>query len=418
MLERFSLENFKALKQVSIEPALITLLIGPNGTGKSSLLQALAVLKQSVGQSQLQLLGPHAALGSYRDVVHGSRVESEIAVGFTIHFTYPIEPIAPEGGTFDYDAKFGHDSLRWHKAHVKLADLTITAWLEKGRASSPGYPVPFNGASIVVAPQLSVAKPLVIGGSTQTGTTDADLFNQMQQALRQLCNVVSQFLVETVLVPARRGAGQPAYDLGPAPSIDLFRIEGPDQQSVEIASTLLYERDALENKVSAWSEKIVGRKIRGSAVPGRRVALEAGAAGRYRNIVNEGFGTNQLTHLLTQLATGPSGGLIGIEEPEIHLHPAAQARLCDVLVEVARDESKQLLATTHSEHILMAFLTAIAQGKLQGDELAIYYFERKNGYAEATRLPVDEKGRIEGGLRGFFEADIEQLDTYLQALKK
>ena len=51
-----------------------------------------------------------------------------------------------------------------------------------------------------------------------------------------------------------------------------------------------------------------------------------------------------------------------IEEPEIHLHPKAQAELAEVLTEVALEEDKQVIMTTHSEHITGRLLTLVAEG--------------------------------------------------------
>ena len=56
MITNITLENFKCFRQVSINPKRLTVLIGPNGTGKSSVLQALLLLKQSVGEETLQVL--------------------------------------------------------------------------------------------------------------------------------------------------------------------------------------------------------------------------------------------------------------------------------------------------------------------------------------------------------------------------
>lgn len=107
--------------------------------------------------------------------------------------------------------------------------------------------------------------------------------------------------------------------------------------------------------------------------------------------------------------------MIGIEEPEIQLHPRAQAALCDVFVEVATQEQKQLILTTHSEHILMGLLTAVANGRLQPDDLAVYEFRREGDAARAERLEVNEYGQIAGGLKGFLEVDIDEIGELIEA---
>lgn len=152
-------------------------------------------------------------------------------------------------------------------------------------------------------------------------------------------------------------------------------------------------------------------------IPDKRVSAEAYNGSR-TNLVNEGFGANQLMVLLAQMVVAPEGSLLGIEEPEIHLHPRAQAMLAEIFAELATREGKQILLTTHNEHILIGLLTQVAEGKLKPEDLAVYYFDKEGPAAKATKLAVDEKGGLKGGLRGFFEADIEQAERRLQALVK
>ena len=132
----------------------------------------------------------------------------------------------------------------------------------------------------------------------------------------------------------------------------------------------------------------------------------------------EGFGSNALILLLLQLVTIINGATLMIEEPEIHLHPRAQAELASVLVEEAKAESKQLIMTTHSEHILGRLLTLVAEKKLALDELAIYAFEKdEEGVCKAEKLEVAEDGRVKGGLKDFFESHLDELNRYVQALQ-
>ena len=69
MITNITLENFKCFRQVSINPKLLTVLIGPNGTGKSAVLQALLLLKQSVGEDHIVLNGDCINLSGPDDIL-------------------------------------------------------------------------------------------------------------------------------------------------------------------------------------------------------------------------------------------------------------------------------------------------------------------------------------------------------------
>ena len=107
-----------------------------------------------------------------------------------------------------------------------------------------------------------------------------------------------------------------------------------------------------------------------------------------------------------------------IEEPEIHLHPGAQADLASVLVKEAVSENKQIMMTTHSEHVAGRLLTLVAEGKLSADDLAIYSFEKdKAGVCSASKIEVTDRGQVIGGLNSFFETDLNEMRRYVEALR-
>ena len=136
------------------------------------------------------------------------------------------------------------------------------------------------------------------------------------------------------------------------------------------------------------------------------------------NILLEGFGTNALISLFLQLISAERGATIMIEEPEIHLHPRAQAEVASVLVDEAQTDNKQIIMATHSEHILGRLLTLVAEKKLSKEELVIYAFEKDDlGVCTANEIEVTDDGRVKGGLRGFFETELEELDRYMKALQ-
>ena len=84
-------------------------------------------------------------------------------------------------------------------------------------------------------------------------------------------------------------------------------------------------------------------------------------------------------------------------------------------MEIAQEEKKNLLISTHSEHLLFRFLTNVAKGKLDPKNLVIYYFELEKGFSKVTKLDVDKNGRLSGGLKGFFETDLDEFARFLGA---
>ena len=74
--------------------------------------------------------------------------------------------------------------------------------------------------------------------------------------------------------------------------------------------------------------------------------------------------------------------------------------------------------TTHSEHVAGRLLTLVAENKLSPDELAIYSFEKDDsGVCSATEIEVTERGQVSGGLKSFFETDLEEMRRYVDALR-
>jgi len=107
-----------------------------------------------------------------------------------------------------------------------------------------------------------------------------------------------------------------------------------------------------------------------------------------------------------------------IDEPEISLHPASQSKLSSLLVDVCRNENQQMVITTHSEHILLGLIERIMELKIKPKFIKVYYFEKEKGIIKITPLPVNEKGELEGGMKGFFEEDLDHIDKFIERMKK
>jgi hypothetical protein len=261
-----------------------------------------------------------------------------------------------------------------------------------------------------------VASPAVLK-IVNPGALEKDEANLATQAVNALVSAVSACLATVTIIPATRGFEEPLYLLVDNPVDDLLATPQGITRAQQLASTLVYQRP-LAKQVAGLVSQVVGGEVAAGLVPPKKVALETLKRTWSVNVVNEGFGLNQLIWLFFQTVAAPRGAVVAIEEPEIHLHPRAQGSLVDVLVQLALDEDKQLMLATHSEHILLRLLTAVAEGKLKPDDVSVYYFEQRDGVATAKPLEVNRSGAIEGGLKGFFEVGMEEMGRYLGALSK
>ncbi len=152
----------------------------------------------------------------------------------------------------------------------------------------------------------------------------------------------------------------------------------------------------------------------------RRLLLDTGA-GSFVLPSEVGAGISQLIPVVVA-AIEVRGGLTLVEQPEIHVHPAVQVGLGDLLIEAASREGSRrtLLVETHSEHLILRLLRRIrettekelAEGApaFREDKLSVLYVESGPNGVRIRRLRVDERGEFKDRWpKGFFAERMEEL---------
>jgi hypothetical protein len=132
------------------------------------------------------------------------------------------------------------------------------------------------------------------------------------------------------------------------------------------------------------------------------------------NVADAGSGVTQILPMLAQqaideLAGSPSPGLQIIEEPELHLHPAAHAQLADLYLRAAKSTGKRFLIETHSEALLLRLRRRIAENVVTPADVGIYFVHHDGRSARAEQITVDEAGRLSSWPAGVFTEDFDEV---------
>ena len=398
MLKKVRIKNFRSILEQEVSIAPLTILYGPNGAGKSSLFHAVTVLRNVVlnpaqpVDSFFNVPGL-ANFGGFDQVVHkhyGDRfIHIEVEFGELLGgLAYGVRLGKTHGG-FTLQAQVPSIMMEITTGFPYASNSQETAAIE---TPSGVLNIVWNGILSKVSPQVPEAQ------SAEEATAMAAKLNQPIELLRK-----------TDLVHVKRGFFKPHYG-----AVSLVTLHGEDEVATLLASDVY-----LQGKVSAYLEEVVGRDFRTHTAPGTAVSslvTTEKSSGMVTELVNDGFGINQIVYALTKCLRRDVETIF-IEEPEIHMHPTALRKLSRAFIRITRDEGKTLVISTHSESFLLSLLTAVATKDLDTEELALYLCLRKRGETQYERQSVKENGQVEGGLSSFIEGELEDIQHFLKVSK-
>lgn len=363
MIECISLTNFKLFRDKTVFDHLkqINLLTGVNGRGKSTLLQSMLLIKQTLLQSddvrRLILNGQYVSLGNVLDVKNQESMRDDAVV---FSFTNDGKEFV-----FSYNVNEMDDQV------LVLSDIVQNA-------SRTGlHRVQYISAERI-GPRLQYEKStsdFIVGAQ---GEYAVDVLERSIKNDR----VVSESFVELMS--------------------NLYSLE-PDE----------VERGVSE-QIEFWMTKMFGHTIVDvkSIEEANVDVMKIGALKSHGSKpTNVGFGFTYAFPLLVAGLTANAGDILIIENPEAHLHPSAQSVIAKFLAFVAK-QGVQLFIETHSEHILNAYRVLIKQEQLEHDDVNVMFFDPD--FPEHYKdIPIDGKGKMAEWPNGFFDQAEKDLNILL-----
>lgn len=129
----------------------------------------------------------------------------------------------------------------------------------------------------------------------------------------------------------------------------------------------------------------------------------------YFNLADVGYGVSQALPIVVDTLRGDPGMTFLLQEPEIHLHPSAQAQLGSLFASLAKEQGKRFLIETHSDHLVDRIRLEVRKGGLlRPQDVSLLYFERKKGVARIHELEFDELGNVFNAPRGYRQFFLEE----------
>ena len=415
-LTRVALRNFKGHEDLRLDMGKITVLIGPTNSGKSTVLQALNLLNSALHAGSLGILqGGSQEYGHFADIVtrrnEGEDVGIDIGGRRIVHTEEGPNVIADFSYAMSFDSLLRPGDVRTtvDMQHNPPRPEDDDMRLEYAHDSNAGDRATVSGPGAAGISRTHVQSGNTLAPGIRIDPEDRPAvrtFNEMfrngrffQSLLGELWHVPFSRVVTTYTLPLEYSESilSPNRARGTASLLSHISTAPPIQEKI---SSMMRE---------VGFKRIVTRNVPTSKDKRPVLALDFVRGDTLNSIVHEGSGLNQLVSMLAVLAYSPRGSIITIEEPEIHLDPAAQARLMGILVKQVTEEDKQIIFTTHSDHLLYPLLAYVAKDEcpIAGRDVAMHYFntDESGNLAGAERLNINEHGQIPGGLRGFWYAD-------------
>lgn len=423
---RVQLRNFRCfanLPPIEIRP--ITLLVGENSAGKTSFLAGIRFLFEALGHdSQNAFNRDPYFLGGFEEIAHQDRINGrserfslkvEISQDNVSHEFYFVKG-SPQPVLEEYEFVSQYDKIHlcmsetnpfYKFVFLDANDTEILIDTLKERNSFP--PPQFLRENMTYIPiVLEQIRFWMTQNKKEKGALPIAISEErLQEFVRRFQRSVHILRKEVFASAPVRTRPRRTY----TPSEVVASSEG-DHVPLELARAKRSKTNwaSIQRNLAAFGEGsglFTGIDIRlfGSKdVDPFQLIVRFG--GLRRNIVDVGYGISQVLPIVYQIKNTKIYDAFLLQQPEVHLHPRAQAELGSVIVE-ARNSNKRsdrrgiFVIETHSDYIIDRIRILVSEGVLPRDDVTIVFFERINNGSLVSNLYLNKFGEIENAPQNF-----------------
>ena len=178
------------------------------------------------------------------------------------------------------------------------------------------------------------------------------------------------------------------------------------------------QRDALHSALEEFGEESglftnVRVKKLGKS-PSDPFRILVAVSGPPFNLTDVGYGVSQSLPVVVQSVLAARSRLLLLQQPEVHLHPRAQAALGSLFCRLLASGNRHFIVETHSDYLVDRIRQEVARGNIRREDICVIFFYRKRALSKTFQLEIDEKGNILGAphfYREFFVKEETNLIT-------
>ena len=435
MLTELKLTNFRIFDdEVTVRFRPITILIGRNSSGKSTVIKFLLVLQQSMGLGTSMFLAPEGEmvhLGTFSQLKNSLTRKRNLTFEFTVkthvldasdwlsdHLNWKEGDIEPSRWLFRVGAKLSYSG----RANIGTARYQLIDEISARSAMSVDDPILDDSTFLVVERGPEAANSEANLDNETIFQSDRDA--RFERARAQFASITRTFAQHELLGTIRyhlnsirhlspvRDESQRVILVAPPPT-DFVGQRGqyalPHLQKMTTENRGNYDfiRPYLQNIAG-----IDGVRFKTSSGYISQAFAKSSATGADVLIADFGFGVSQCLPVLVQGAVMAPYTSLMVEQPEAQLHPTAQLELGSYFADLWKQRKVGSIIETHSDNILLRLRRLIARGELSHEDVSVAFFtfDEENGNMPVVKnLNINEDGSMQPGLpMEFFGADIEE----------
>ena len=437
-LRNIKIKNFKCFSEkVDLELGKITLLTGANSTGKSSFMYSfLGAMQSPQFPFVYSVNGRYVNMGDFSEIVYSHDKNLQIEVGFTLEENEENLDIVTTwaNGTIN-----DQPELVSYEAHYKSFDLYV---IPNTNGNSNEYLITFEykpkqqlfpssqrSRNLILADiyrlaeeykafhGIDISDDLIAGLDESTKVSNVVLLvedNSLTcpdnpRALMAYSMIgglirekLKRFKQQMNFISSYRLAGERFY-------LEESLVDGKILPSGKgFVNQLLNWRERNRERYEAMVVALRGMGVLYDIEPMRieggqfKVGVTVHKDGPSASLSDVGFGISQLLPVIVGDVELGDGSTLFSAQPEIHLHPNAQANLADYFIKQI-DHGKNYVIETHSEYLLNRIRLAVVKGNLKADDIRVYYLSQEKDATKVYTISFTKNGQILGAPKDFFE---------------